>query len=512
MPLLRYFALHTAYFDLGQYTTNYVMAVLDGHLEIIFRSHAHPVMLAVAPFFYAVPAVETLLVLQSLMLVAGIVLYGRLWQVLGDGTGVVGSALMAVSITVWSNDLFDYHFEHFLFVLYPLFFLRLEAKGRYCSVELIAIALAICCVKENYALTALGLGLYVAIARPQQRITGALIMVAAGAYFIAATMWIIPMFSEGRQSGDLWREAFSYLGNTPVEIAASVAQRPWVIVTETLSSTRKIIFLLAIVGPFAVTLWRAPLLLIPALPNLAIVLLSQSANHSYLANQYTAAVALPVLVAMAYAMAGRGFAADVAPASAGGAGSARLVREPFLALAFGGSVAVLLLFGLAPGSRLFLSPSAWSFNAAAYLPTARDAMVRKAIADHVPADRSIVVASQNVLHTGRLSLRTHSLPFPQSVFTPLSVLKSAALATHGSGAAPAAGAPPRRANAAEAAARGQVYADYVVLDLKRPWYIADRLAEPGTAQGDEFMTLVGQLGQEFTLAFESDRLQIWRRH
>ncbi len=502
MPQLRFGALHSSYYDLGQYTTNYVMAALDGHWDIMFRSHAHPVMLLKAPFLQLLPRVETLLLLQSALLLIGVTLFGRLWTTVTGGDVWAGAGLIMLSISLWSIALFDYHFECFLFPLYVLFFLRLEADGRRVQLELALIAAAICLVKENYALTALGLGVSL-IAMRRHIVLGAGIVVGAALYFLLATMYIMPAFSDGRQAGDLWADAFAYLGRTPLEIVTNAVLRPWLLLESGLLSPRKLVFLAAMLVPFAVALWRAPLLLIPALPHVAIMLLSRSDNHSYLANQYTVPIALPLLVATAHAI---GSLRRGQPASSPG------VAQGFLALACIGSLAVTLTFGLAPMSRLFLTPSIWSFNAGAYIRTKRDQIVEQLINQHVPADRGVAVAMQNTLHVGRLSLRTHAVAFPDGVFEPVRVLRSAAIATHGpAAAATGRNAATRHVDAIAAAMTGAVHVDYVVLDNQRPRYINDRPAPPGSEAASRFDALVRRLPEQFMLTGTYDGVEIWRR-
>ncbi len=139
-------------------------------------------------------------------------------------------------------------------------------------------------------------------------------------------------------------------------------------------------------------------------------------------------------------------------------------------------------------------------------------MIEEQILRHIPADTAVAVASQNTLHHGRLSIRSHGLGFPQGVFEPIKVLRAAALRTHGPGASVPEGAiGARRADAAQHALAGAVHVDFVVLDLKRPWYIYDRPTPQGSAAGAEFEQLVARLPQEFHQILSQDGLQIWKR-
>lgn len=503
LPQLRYHTLHTSYFDLGQYTTNYTAVVIDGIWEIAFRSHAHPIMFLVAPFFWIAPHVQILLIIQSLIIIFGIFLYIKLWNCFGSRNSLIGLMIISASPAVWTSALFDYHFEHFLFLLYILFFLRLESPGRWKRLELVLISLAIACVKESLSLTSFGLGLYLFLSR-RDIILGLIIMIISILYFQIITTIIIPIYSDGQQSGEIWSVAFSYLGSTPLEMARNLLYNPSVLISNGVLSERKFIFLIAVSGPFIIVFIRFPLLFVPALPHIVIAFISKNQNHSYIASQYVVPILLPMLVATAYTLVSNRQNTQeklnenrIAFCNIG-----TLAR--FFAIV--GSVICLALFSISPLSRLFFTSRAWSYNFAAYLPTARDAMIRSSINEHIPADRSRSVSMQNTLHHGRLSLRTYALAFPDGVFEPAKVhcfrnnLSSAVNLI----------APCRRSES-----NRSILVEYVVLDSKRPPYILDVLVESyptgASAMIESYGQLVRKLGYDFNLVTEADGFQIWRR-
>ncbi|WP_342359595.1 DUF2079 domain-containing protein [Terrarubrum flagellatum] len=503
MPILRYWALNSSYYDLGQYATNYAIAAIDGLWGISFRSHAHPVMLIFSPFVRAAPFVETLLLEQSLLLLAGVYAFGCLWRNLGAGAPEVGALLAICSLAFWSAAIFDYHFEHLLLLAYVIFFLRLECAGKFVDFELFAIAMVIAAIKESLALTSAGLGIYLILAN-RRPIAGTAILVGASVYFVAVTSAIIPFFSDGRQSGDLWREAFSYLGDTPRAMIYNIVFHPSLLAEAKILTPRKLVYLSAIFLPFLPALLRAPLLALPALPHVAIALLSRNANHTYLAHHYTIPVLVPFLVVAAYAIAGR---RDWLILSFQSSESADSGAHSFAArTAFIGSYITLVLFGLSPVSRLFFSPSASSYNFAAYIPSERSARLRALIATHTPTDRRIVVSMQNNVHDGRLSLRTNALAFPDGVFEPVHVICQPPSES---------GVTLSDSNCSQPHKQGAVLADFVVLDLKRPWFVNDQLIAATDPESDraraKFEALVTRLQTDFTLVVENDGFQIWRR-
>lgn len=501
MPQLRYAALHSAFYDLGQYTTNYMLATDWNFAGILLRGHAHLIMAVFVPLFKLLPHVETLLALQSLILISGIWLYSRLWSQLGAGTaysGWTGSLVLVLSLSIWSSALFDYHFEHVLVPLYVLFFWRLETSGRWQNIGLIVLALAIAMTKESYALTSVGLGLYLLLSH-RKGLVGCVIMALSLCYFLVVTMQVIPAFSDGLDSGQLWQRAFSYLGRTPLEMVTHVLTQPSRLIEANALTPAKLIYAGALLAPFLIALWRVPLMLVPALPSLAIAILSLEPNHSYLVNQYSVSVTMPVVMAFLYAMAGRrDWSAPIWHPTGTLLGDE---RKLILGFAVSGSLVCLLLFSPAPLSRLFWKQEAWSYHFSAYLPTQRDREIQTLIERHITADPDYAVSMQNTVHSDRLSLRYHALGFPQGVFEPARMLPAAAKR--------------HQAVTGRLAPEGMIWVDYVVLDQKRPAYMDDRPVNMGIGknENDEVIlkTLYARLPQDFQQIADYDGFQIWQR-
>lgn len=496
MPVLRYRALHSSFYDLGQYVTNYSGIAFDGLWSTAANTHLHLPMLVFAPIFRLAPSPVTLLLLQSASLIAGLFIYVRLWSLLGAGPTWIGAALYGLALPVWFSALADYHFEHLLFPLYGLYAIALLREPRSSPPVLMALAFAICGIKEIYALTAAMLGLLTATL-PGRRRTGIAIFAMSAVYFVAATSFVIPAFTDGRPIGDLWGGAFGYLGATPGQMLMTLITRPWVVL-EAGNIPRKALFVTALALPFVYVVRGPWAWLLPAAPPAGIVLLSRSEAHIYLGHQYTVAVAIALMVAAAVTLPSM----------------AEPVRSRWSMLSLAATAIVLVLFGPAPVSRLFFSSGAWAFNSRAYLPAARDNRIRALIDEHVPTARSVVVAMQSSLHTARLSHRTHAIAFPQGIDTPINVMRRAAILTHGSDTRRA----PDGRSYAELAARGLVMADYVVLDRRRPWMIADRFCAWNSTEicADPplralYLANSERLARHFERLAEHDGFEIWRR-
>ena len=488
MPQLKYLAMRTYVFDLGQYA-NFAFNVVHGDgPTYALRTHANLYLLPYGAVYALFPNPACLLLIQSLVLIAAGWAYLVLWRQNCNVWTPWFGLLCALSVSVWYNDLFDFHFEHLLFLLVPLFAIvagRKAMPGRF--LILAALALAICAVKEVYALTAAVLALFMLGRRNLRQ--GIAIAVLCVSYFAVMTGWVIPYFTDGRAIGTIWNLAFGYLGQTPTEMARTLAANPLMALDEITGPGPKLTYAAALFGSLAFVPLLAPMAAAPALPSLLMSLLSHNPNHVLLVHQYTAGVTPALLCAFAAAVTRPGRR----PAFAAGALTAALLA----------SLALMVLRGPSPLSRPFWSDWSWSYQSAAYLPSPRDAWIRRMINTHVPANPEIAVASQNDLVTTRLTNRRHLFAFPEGVFEP-------SLQPGWTAAAAAGGTDYGRSDVG-------ILVDFVVLDLHRPWFKNDkgcdwyggRCRSEGSAEGIEAM--MAQVRDRWLVVFETDGLVILRR-
>jgi hypothetical protein len=104
-----------------------------------------------------------------------------------------------------------------------------------------------------------------------------------------------------------------------------------------------------------------------------------------------------------------------------------------------------------PISRLFWTNKVWSYGYEAYIPTKRNRFIKNAIKKYIPEDINVGVSTQNTLNWGRLAHRKQYYSFPAG--TNADKKKSMIF-----------GADKENVD-------NDV--DYVLIDLKRPWYLQD---------------------------------------
>lgn len=400
MPILRYESLHSHFFDLGQYATYHFGIAFEGRWGDLFSTHAHPLALPYALIYRFFPSNVTLLMLQSTVVGFSALLFGIYWKQLDLPHPECGVLLYLLSFSTWFAALFEFHFEHLIFPIVFMFFLVLEREDVWSTRALaLLLGLMLCLVKEVYPLSAAMLGFYLILVKRWNGV-GLILVVGALIYFLVAIQVLIPRFSDAAEPGALWSSGFGHLGKSLGEITSTVFSNPFAILTEILSTPRKLLYALVLFGSMAFLPLGQPLVLLPALPILAISLLSRNENHYYLGHQYTVLVTAVLLVAVAKTLVCL---------------DARRQRRA-LAAALVTAILVQISFGPSPISRLFWSSRIFSYHWSAYLANDHDRKLKQAIEEHVPHDNKIVVSMQNAINTDRLSNRSIALSFPDGIF------------------------------------------------------------------------------------------------
>mgnify|MGYP000903940584 FL=1 len=490
LSFLKYLSLHSAVFDLGVYLSNIYAVSQAGEWWRMFNGHIQPLL----PLFGGAcdlgpaPAAPFILLgIQAFFLALPIV-----W--IAPRFGFTATLAYALYFPVWYLALFDFHPDFLAAPLLFGFFLLARAEKIWGA---FVLGLALALIKEPYALQTAACGVYL-LCVSRRRLPGMLLVLIGCASFYAAARYALPFFTADAGVG-LSGGAFSWLGAGPLDMAGHVLSHPLEVLGKTLGNPQKLKYLACLLGALAFLPLVRPLALVTALPWLALSLLSDSPNYYGLGNHYSAGVAIPALFAFCLALG---------PAR-GAWGRYGLPPALFTLLVTAVLVAGHVLLSPSPVSRLFWRGDVWSYDLAAYQPTARDADIITAIHDYVPADPAVPVAAQNTLNWGALSRRLHYNSFPLGVFKPhkVQVMTLDDLASFRHFAA-----------TGEKPALRQISwtAAYVLLDLKRPWFLVDQGCDWRGACNDHlaasaFLEAVEKAKTLYDTVYERDGFMILRR-
>ncbi len=233
--------------------------------------HFEPIILPLSLLylFHADPRI--LLVFQTLVLVAGAVpvflltrKYLRDWPLLAAfmaGAYLLSPALLGLNI-------FDFHPVALATPLLLYALLALEYK-RYIWFLIACIFAAAC--KEDVPLAVAGLGILVIWKYKLPRL-GTVLIVGGLLWSLLAFKVIIPHFYPGLQGNNYWYR-YEELGSSPGAAIGNILLHPWILFT-TFITLDRIYYLFGLVRSAGFLALLAPEWLIPALPSLAVNLLS----------------------------------------------------------------------------------------------------------------------------------------------------------------------------------------------------------------------------------------------
>jgi hypothetical protein len=137
-------------------------------------------------------------------------------------------------------------------------------------------------------------------------------------------------------------------------------------------------------------------------------------------------------------------------------------------------------------------------------------MIKKALLQYIPADPDVSVTTQNTVNWDHLANRKVYLPFPLGVGLPHRVMDWSSRDLLGLWQYVRSGVMPPAITDAR-------YADYVVLDLKRPWFIIDKGCDwlydacRNHEVSEKFVQLVEETRRRYSTVFEVDGFMILRR-
>ena len=397
LSILRHRAFQTGRFDLGN-MVQAVWSTAHGHpLQVtglrgdeISRLAAHfdPILAAFAPLWLAWPSPDLLLTAQAVAVAIGALpVYWLARKHLGSERAGLAFALayLLYPPTQWLT-LNEFHPVALAcpLLLFAIWFLD---EGRLIPFALCGLVAAT--TKEEIGLVVAGLGLWWALARGR-RVEGLAILAAGAAVALIAIEVVVPHFNRAGSSSFFAR--YSEVGGSPGGIVHTAVTKPWKLVTTAVTG-RGLGYLARLLLPLGLLALLAPLLLIAAIPELAINLLSAATTQTSIQFHYTAGL-IPVLIAATIF------------------GAARLARSrPHRAAQLATGALVLALvsnyaLGAIPLWRYF--PGGQQAEAHAADITRHDRIAARALR-LIP--QSAVVSATNTLG-GHLSARRRVLSFP----------------------------------------------------------------------------------------------------
>ena len=536
LAVSRYYALSSSHFDLGIFLSWFTNIVEHGESGRVFLGHAHTASLPfllfieIIPFKFVAPAIVSL---QAIALATPIwFLYRRF--------GNYAAFAFALYVPLWVNNYFDFHFDHLAVPLLLWFFLSAtDGKAWWAA----AAAVLLMLVKEPFALQTMSCGAFLLWSsvsdnrsnRNRYMLAGLFLVIIGAAYFYFTTQYLIPYFSGGSR-GALDTGAFAWMGQSLGQILSYIMTHPTAIIAEIISTPGKLFYLFVIFGLLAFIPLLAPSYLIPTLPLLAIAMLSRLPNYYDYNSHYTAGLIIPVLFAFIHGLP-KAHALWLKTtnwslrkimilrhlsvftlnklAHANSHQFALGVKEATLSKVFYVLIILWLIVGhvmLSPSpiSRLFWSDKVWSFSWRAYVPTERDAMMKAAMLKYIPADPNVSVTTQNTVNWYHLAHRKVYMPFPFGIDSPRPVVdysnRDLASLWHYT-----------LSGYETPAITYNRYADYVVLDMKRPYFLADKGCDwiYGECKDKllemQFLDWVTYTRAHYLNVFEQDGFMILRR-
>jgi uncharacterized membrane protein len=300
LAVQEYRAFETGRFDLG----NMVQAVwstahgrplevtdLGGEQISRLGAHVDPLLVAFAPAWWIWPSPELLLVVQAVALALGALpVFWLARKHLGSErlAALFGVVYLLYAPVQWlALDEFHPVALACPLLLYGLWYL--DERRLVASLPFLALA---CLTKEEIPLVVAGLGIWYALARGRRR-EGAAIAAAGVALSAVYLLAVMPHYRGG--DSPAFYDRYDAVGGSPVGLVKTMLTDPGTVISA-VTEGRDLTYLFQLGIPLAFAFFAAPLILVPALPELAANLLSETATQTSIEFHYTAPIT-PFLVA-----------------------------------------------------------------------------------------------------------------------------------------------------------------------------------------------------------------------
>lgn len=526
-PSAKYAALRSNILDLGLFQAGLFTFSQVGEWQQAFYGHAHvflPLLAEIYGHFDLFHAPFFLVAMQAVLLIIPVVAFWRLF-------GPLPAFAYLAYAPLWSNALFDFHFDHLAVPLLLGFFLTVQNRRLGLA---ILTALLLMFIKELFALQTATCGAFLVWAAFSNQLEkkwfvgGVLLILVGLSYFYFVAHYAFPYFTTGERS-PLDTDAFSWLGHGLFEMMWTIITQLHLVLWDIISTPKKLVYLFVVFGSLAFIPLLRPAYLIPTLPLLMVAMLSRLENYYSYTNHYTAGLIVPVMFSFVHGLpvAERWWLSWSSSLSQHAGLTRYSLTVPVFNISIGfvnneqrkrffyALLCIWILIGhimLSPSpiSRLFWSDKVWSISWRAYVPTSRDAMMKTAMEKFIPADPKVSVAAQNTVNWAHLAHREVYLPFPAGVVEPHKTMDWSNRTLGGLWEFVRSGYMPPMITRNH-------YASYVVLDLKRPYFLLDQGCEwiysecRNKEMERKFLEWVAYTRRFYDTVFEQDGFIIFRR-
>ncbi len=398
LSILRHRAFNTGRYDLGNMVQTvwntahgHVLQMTSGDGRQISRLAAHfdPILAAFAPLWWIWPSPEMLLAAQAVAVAVGALPVFRLARKhLGSERSGLAFALVYLlyPATEWLT-LNEFHPVALAcpFLLFAFWYLDEDRLVPFSVFAVLAMT-----TKEEVGLVVAGMGAWYAISR-RRWWTGGLVAGAGATVSAIAIAVVIPHFNAG--AGSAFYGRYDAIGGSAGGIAKTAITHPWRLVAEAFGRG-DVHYLLHLLLPLGLVVVLAPLVLLAALPELALNMLSATPTQTSIHFHYSAGAIPPLLVA---AIFGAAALARRRPSYTGALAAGAVV----IALIGNYKLGAVPLWGEIPGGEDF-QKSDWRV-------TTHDRIAARAVSLVPPHE---VVSATNVLG-GHLSGRRRVLSLPK---------------------------------------------------------------------------------------------------
>ena len=250
--LMRYYSYNAPCYDFGIFcqmfhsmkTTGLPVTTCERSTPMShFAVHVSPIYYVLLPFYMIVPRPETLLVLQVIAVLSGVIplwLLGRHFR-LSERVGAVLCLMYLGCAALTGGIFYDLHENKMLTPLLLWLFWGVEKKNRPLILLFTLLTLT---VKEDAALYIIFIGIWLLLSRPQKN-TGALMTAGAVGYFLTVTSWLA-----NQGEGVMFNRFSNIIGSEGgiVQLIRSALVNPALLLYECMN-TEKLVFAACIILP-----------------------------------------------------------------------------------------------------------------------------------------------------------------------------------------------------------------------------------------------------------------------